>query len=420
MLSNPGAPLRAQPATHALTNRSAIAARNLMLSRDAMLRLPGNGTRPLTVYSLDPSRHLVTTNQFDPRAARPPVSFNQNQLHIISSDQPGSTNAARLTKGRITLPSRIGIAREGANNDLTLNVGELFLVASESPLRWDAQKRAYATALDIGLDFDPASHITALPGPVAFELLTRNASVDRPNVTITRAGPPYERVTLTCQNARPDASVTAHNPHIPDKPLTIECARELGKLTVEPVTKKIFGYGLGTTKIRVHRLAKDDFDFPDPSALTVTLATSTGKLNPMGSVTIGANQSVVEAELRSIGIGTADITARFGPLSSTEHVTFAFPATFLLAALLGGCAGGAGSIFRHRARKPSTWRKWILEGCIVGLIIVAAAAGGIVVFNLPTAVLGTELGAFLLAAFSGYLGAPVLDRLVPQPLKPAD
>jgi hypothetical protein len=42
---------------------------------------------------------------------------------------------------------------------------------------------------------------------------------------------------------------------------------------------------------------------------------------------------------------------------------------------------------------------------------VAATAAGIVIFTLPTAVLGTELGAFVIASISGYIGSHVLDRL---------
>jgi len=51
----------------------------------------------------------------------------------------------------------------------------------------------------------------------------------------------------------------------------------------------------------------------------------------------------------------------------------------------------------------------ILE--IAGFIIVGATAAGIVIFSLPTAVVGTELGAFVIASISGYIGSHVLDRL---------
>jgi len=390
-----------------------MAGRNLILSHEAALHLRDNGNKPFRVYSID-AAHRIATNYFDPGATSQNFNFSQKEIQIIPSEQPLATNPAPLGKKRVVLPSKIGVARETGNNNLTLTFGDLFLMASESPLRWDSQNRAYCTTLEIGLDFDPASHVTDLPAPVAFQVFTRNASVNPSGVTITRAGPPYQQVTLSCTDPGADASVTAHNPHIPDKPLKIECARELGKLTVEPVTKKIFGYGLGTTKVRIRRFAKDDFEFADAAELTVTLISSVGKLNPLGSVTILANQSAAEAELRSVGIGSAEITARSGPFSSTEHITFGFPATFLLAALLGGCAGGAGRIFRHRSRKNAIRWKWLLEGSVIGLIVVAAAAAGIVIFNLPTTVLGTELGAFLLGAFSGYAGAPVLDRVVAQ------
>jgi hypothetical protein len=89
-----------------------------------------------------------------------------------------------------------------------------------------------------------------------------------------------------------------------------------------------------------------------------------------------------------------------------------FPTAFIVAALIGGCLGGCGHIFRKRPRKVASRIKYVLEGCTVGIIVVAAAAAGIVIFSLPTAVLGTELGAFVLGSFAGYAGTPVLDKLV--------
>src|SRR5260221_1373842 len=212
------------------TNRPSISASRILLVNPELLRrLSPSTTTPkrFTVYSLDPSQRAVATNVIDAASAQPQLNANRNQIHIIPSDAPGATNASALTKARVPLPSKIGVTREAGNAVVTLSVGDLFLSALENPLLCNSNANAYLTTLAIGLDFERDPGIAELPFALTFQLLTQNASVDHGEVDIKKIGPPYQHVTLTCQNGRGNASVTAHHPQIQDKPLQIQCALEL-------------------------------------------------------------------------------------------------------------------------------------------------------------------------------------------------
>jgi hypothetical protein len=373
---------------------------------------PSTGpAKRLTVYSLGPSQLAVATNFIDPASAETLFNANNNQIHLIPADSAPTTGPARLSKTRATLPSRIGLTREVNNTNLALSVGDLFLNAQESPLRWNANSNAYVTTLLIGLDFEKDPGIQELPFALTFQLLTHNAFVDHAEVELKKIGRPYQHVVLTCPDARGSASITAHHPAIQDKPLQIECARELGDLVLISETKRIFGYGLGTTKLTLTRQAHDRYDLFDPNELKAAVSSKLGKLGCGSSIIIPPHQANTEFELRSLGTGLAEITARYGPFLCKEQVQFIFPYAFFLSAILGGSLGGCGRIFRHGRADFEHKRKWILEGAVAGFIIVAATAASIVIFTLPTAVVGTELGAFVIASISGYVGSHVLDRL---------
>src|SRR6266487_3768916 len=123
------------------TNRPASSPqRYLVLSSETFRHLsPSTGpAKRLIVYSLDHSQRAVATNSIDPGSAQPLLNVDNNQVHIIPSDLPGAAVPSRLTKTRVTLPSRIGLTREVNNTNLTLSIGDLFLNALESPLRWNA------------------------------------------------------------------------------------------------------------------------------------------------------------------------------------------------------------------------------------------------------------------------------------------
>jgi len=62
-------------------------------------------------------------------------------------------------------------------------------------------------------------------------------------------------------------------------------------------------------------------------------------------------------------------------------------------------------------RKRSSCKAWIVEGVLVGAVTLAILYFKPELMTLVSSAVGTELGAFGLAALAGLLGTPVLDKL---------
>ncbi len=369
------------------------------------------------VYSLDANRR-VSTNVLSATSPKE-LEDSKNKIHFLAVAESATvvTNAASKTK-RIVLPTKVGVTVDSGrpNDPAVIRFGDVFLEALETPLRWNDTARGYVTTLAVGLDFPEHPEISQLPVPVTFALIGRNATASKNEVSVRKAGPPYERVQLIVSDARAEASVVAHHPLVKDKPLTLDCAIELGALTVDVKEGTIAGFGLGSTPLTVRRLAKDQTEIADFTSLEVVLSLTNGK-GKLGSstLTIQPNASKAETELRSVGVGEAVILASVGGVTGKSNIVkYYLPIGLLVATLLGGPLGGAGRHMRHRKAKSAktSAAKWILEGTLCGVLIVAAALAGIVIFSLPPMVLATELGVFLTAALAGYAGAPILDKLM--------
>lgn len=90
-----------------------------------------------------------------------------------------------------------------------------------------------------------------------------------------------------------------------------------------------------------------------------------------------------------------------------------FPVSFLFATLAGGAAGGALRLRKLRRKQRSQWYWVIPEGILVGLVFVAAVSAGLgsATGSFSPAVVGSEPGAFAVAALSAFMGTSALDYL---------
>jgi hypothetical protein len=128
-------------------------------------------------------------------------------------------------------------------------------------------------------------------------------------------------------------------------------------------------------------------------------------------VTIEPGKSAASADVRTMGYGADEITAQSGAFRAVLPVKLSFPIAATVAALAGGAIGGVTRFLRNRRKGTSLLMRRVLEGMLVGLIIVGAAWTGLVSVDVSTGILGTPFGAFVLGALSGYLGCVVLDRV---------
>ena len=101
-----------------------------------------------------------------------------------------------------------------------------------------------------------------------------------------------------------------------------------------------------------------------------------------------------------------------------QTIRLIFPVAAVVAAVGGGALGGAARYLRNQRRqKNQLFVRRLIEGILVGVILVGAAWTGLVTVDMSTGVLGTPFGALVLAALSGYLGCVVLDRVADRTFK---
>jgi hypothetical protein len=331
---------------------------------------------------------------------------------------PGGGRQA-VTMSKLEFPARYLTFDKNGN---PLNDGGLFLRPISVPLVWNDQIRAYATELIVGYDFkDGHEQPLASPKTVALFAEGSNARIKADTVIIHRSGTSgYQRVVLSTNQVDGETLFTARASPVDELKASAAIHREPGSLDISVPSGQIDAFGLGTATLAVTLLARDGQPLPTAEALTIHL--SSRRLRLPASVTLAAGQSTATAELRSLGYGTDEIRAEVGNLKSTLPVRVVLPVAAALASIIGGGLGGAARYLRNKGRKSSLLVRRLVEGMLVGVLFVGATWAGLVTVDVSAGILGTPFGAFVLAAFSGYLGCVVLDRVadkVFRGLKPA-
>ncbi len=296
-------------------------------------------------------------------------------------------------------------------NGKPYNEGGLFLRAARIPLVWSNQDHAYATDLIVGYDFKDG-HEQALPAPktVAFFVEGADAHIQAQTVVINRSGAAgYQRVVLTTSQHAGDAEFTARAGPLDELQAAAPIEREPGRFDLTLPSRQIDAFGLGTGTLTVTLLARDGAPLVTSTPLRVQLSSRSLKLPT--SIPLAAGQSTATTEVRSLGFGDDRIVAEVGSLQGTLPVRLVFPMAAVVAAVLGGALGGGARYLRNRRHKSSLLARRLTEGVLVGVLFVGAAWAGLVTTEMNAGVLSTPFGAFVLAAFSGYLGCVVLDRI---------
>src|SRR2546426_8530182 len=208
---------------------------------------------------------------------------------------------------------------------------------------------------------------------------------------------PFQTVRLVA--ATHDDVVTVHirpsfEPNGVDARIPLR--RPLVLATLTP--KRIDGYGLETATLTIVGSA----GVPKES-LAVSLGAERGALGAT-SLDVPRNRSVTTT-LRSRGVGPDRVTitsARSDPFVLT--ITYAFPAAFLIFALLGGLVGTLISLFRARGQQRAATRaRYVAAGVLSGLVAVVAWGLGVNLLGVPvTSPYGSEAAAFVIAYLGGH------------------
>jgi hypothetical protein len=289
------------------------------------------------------------------------------------------------------------------------NLGGLFLRPAVVPLTWNDQARAYTTELFVGYEFEDGREIP-LPAPktVTFFAEGANARIKADTVTVKKSGGSgYERVTLSTNQIEGVTHFTARVSAADELKTGVPVLREPGALRLSLPATELPAFGVGSGVMTVSLLGRDGFPFAPTKPFEVQL-TSSGLRQP-ALVTIEPGKSTATVDVRTLGFGTGRISAQSGIFQAALPVKLVFPIAPIVAALVGGGLGGVARFMRNRRKGGALLGRRVLEGMLVGVILVGAVWAGLVAMDITTGALGTPFGAFVLGALSGYLGCVVLD-----------
>ncbi len=312
-----------------------------------------------------------------------------------------------LTKEGLHLPARyVTFSPAGATN-----LGGLFLRPAVVPLTWSEQARAYVTELFVGYEFEDGREVN-MPAPktVTFFVEGANARIQADTVTVSKSGGSgYQRVSLSTGQVEGETHFTARVSPADELKCSVVVLREPGQLKLSLPSTELPAFGVGSAELTVSLLGRDGF--PIAALKPVEVQLTSRHLRQPAVVTIEAGKSVASADVRTMGYGPDEITAQSGAFRAVLPVKLSFPIAATVAALTGGAIGGVTRFLRNKRKGASLLMRRVLEGMLVGLIIVGAAWTGLVSVDVSTGILGTPFGAFVLGALSGYLGCVVLDRV---------
>ena len=356
--------------------------------------------RDLRLY--DPAgKEVAVTRSADGRMR---ADVDPNKSYVLA---PPATERKPLTKEGAHLPARyLTFAPGGATN-----LGGLFLRPAVVPLTWDEQIKAYATELLVGYEFeDGAERPLAAPKTVAFFAEGANARIRESTVTITSSGSPgYKRVVLSTGEVEGETRFTARASAVDELKSSVTVRREPGAIALSLPSTELPAFGVGSGELTVSLLGRDGLALAAPQSVEVQL--SSRRLRQPASVVIEQGKSTARADVRTTGYGSDEIVARSGSLRAVLPVRLVFPVAALVAAIVGGLLGGGARYLRNRRKRGPLLLRRVVEGTLVGLIVVGAVWTGLVSVDVSTGILGTPFGAFVLAALAGYLGCVLLDRI---------
>lgn len=289
---------------------------------------------------------------------------------------------------------------------------ELESYTAPNPARWDAQKSMFQTELRVALF--RTNHISRQPPAAAiiFDFAGYQAEVTPSQLTFTTVGS-FQTLQVTFPRNDVEARIDVF-PLTEEAPLVVP-ARWLKCITNTVSPRSILGFGLGTATVTFKRLDQNGKELDEGPDLTLDVAPQFSRVNPTLVITRGNGRA--NFEVRSVGTKTEQITASAGDLSTVATVQARAPWLYLVAVLAGGITGGCARILNARRRKKGTMLKFLLEGCVAGLLASAAVSAGVALSLLPAAVTGTELGIFLISAAVGMVGVAAiqgLKKLIPQ------
>ncbi|HEX6369008.1 MAG TPA: hypothetical protein VF006_08745 [Longimicrobium sp.] len=272
-------------------------------------------------------------------------------------------------------------------------------------LRYDAAQQAYVGTILFGLvDRDHPSASVVLTTSVMLQV-TGDVQSMAP-VQLRRINIPFEQITLRVHRPRADSVLVRIRPTFdPTGGSVISVPILRAPLTLQASPRRIAGFGLEISELAVQALRRGD-------TLPVVISSTRAKPNP---ALLRATHDGAMSRVRSAGVGVDTVRVASGDFEEMVVIRFAWPISFLLAALFGGLVGGVLNALSTRRRSSRRIIAFLgAQGALTGAVGAVLYAVGInVVGWAPSAEYGEGL-MFAVAFASGLMGPRIFDRFLPR------
>lgn len=275
----------------------------------------------------------------------------------------------------------------------------------EGGFRFDPARNAYVGSILIGLlDKDNPAAADSLGREVVMQITGEVQSLEA--VRLRTMNIPFQRVLLSVARPRGDSVLIRLRPTFDPRggsDIWIPIRRATLSLSASP--RRIAGFGLEIAELIVMNQDSDD-------SIPVALTSSLAKPSP---AQVRATREGATSEIRSSGVGVDTVRLAGGAYQGFVVIRYAWPISFLLAALLGGLFGGVlNALSTRRESDPRTVAFLGAQGALTGIVGAVLYAVGINVIGwAPRAEYGEAL-MFAVAFMAGLMGPRVFDRFLPK------
>jgi hypothetical protein len=343
----------------------------------------------------------------------PRVAVARNRSVVVAPDrtQAQVVPLSRLSKDKSSFPGVILKATDAPGGGTRLQKLELTMHAAYTPMRWRADRHQYAAEILVGVDpgDGPAA---ALDRQIVVQFGGDNVIAEPRDVAITHAGTEgYRRIALYSDAHAPRPRVTAYS-DLGALAHEIDVGPKLARLALTPRTTRILAFGLESTTLALTGLAEDGLEIKSAASIPVILSATRGQLSA-SKVVLAGDGSHPEVNLSSSSgmLGAVDVVAQAqAVVSAPVRIVFVFPWILLATVIFAGGLGGYIGYLHRMKRAGGASRKVVVEGAIVGPVLVLAVIAGVPLIHMESLV-QNDVGRFTIAVVFGMMGTPAMALL---------